>query len=709
MNRLCIVWLALILTMTACGGGDSGNGGGSGSGSKKQPQIEHQMFRCTIHRRFDGLTGLGYWTSCPNDNWNLKSGQPLFAKDADCWAAVDSLKKSDPEVYDNSQADRDRGWAQKLWCLEPDETPPAILFVSPKNESSGFPIDGSRLRADFSDNMDKATITASSFTLEDSAGTLVPGIVDYNFPSRTAIFTAEEPLQYITTYTARLTTDITDKVGNSLVEKYAWSFTTEDIYQPPADETAPQLIVELPSTDSTCAPEDAIITARFDEPIAAAAGAFTLQDSGGALVDGTVTVSNTKATFTSTLALQSNEVYTARLSDALTDIAGNTLTPSAWSFRTELAPEGNWTPIATPTNLAGRAGHTAVWTGSEMLIWGGYNWENPTFPWFQYLTDGARYEATLDQWINMSKIDAPQKREQHTATWTGTEMIVWGGVLGQCSDIGCLYSTNTGGRYDPATDTWQPMSTDGAPSRRRRHTAIWTGSELIIWGGVGSDVRSPFGNGARYNPVTDTWSPLSTTNGPAARGNHKAVFDGQRMIVWSGESNGAHILTDGAIYDPASDVWTSLPSQNAPGGAGMQDPTSVVSTGTDMFVRSPENEMSYDQFADEWYASYASETRRFIYQDQQWITVVDACNPRATPNAVWLKGRFLGWNSNYSRGELYDEALDTWAPIAQYPNAIAAGATVVVAGHQVIIWGGRHGRQSNGSDSATNVGYRLSF
>ena len=50
------------------------------------------------------------------------------------------------------------------------------------------------------------------------------------------------------------------------------------------------------------------------------AGAFTLQDSSGALVDGIVTISNTVATFTSTLALHDNEVYTARLSDALTDL-----------------------------------------------------------------------------------------------------------------------------------------------------------------------------------------------------------------------------------------------------------------------------------------------------------------------------------------------------------------------------------------------------
>ena len=94
------------------------------------------------------------------------------------------------------------------------------------------------------------------------------------------------------------------------------------------------------------------------------------------------------------------------------------------------------------------------------------------------------------------------------------------------------------------------MSTEGAPSARRFHTAIWTGSELIIWGGVGYDYRTPLANGARYNPATDTWSPLSDINAPPARGSHSAVFDGQRMIVWGGRGDGAISALNGAVYDP---------------------------------------------------------------------------------------------------------------------------------------------------------------
>ena len=42
---------------------------------------------------------------------------------------------------------------------------------------------------------------------------------------------------------------------------------------------------------------------------------------------------------------------------------------------------------------------------------------------------------------------------------------------------------NTGGRYNPSTDSWTATSTTNAPAARAHHTAVWTGSEMIVWGG----------------------------------------------------------------------------------------------------------------------------------------------------------------------------------------------------------------------------------
>src|SRR4030095_7186100 len=108
------------------------------------------------------------------------------------------------------------------------------------------------------------------------------------------------------------------------------------------------------------------------------------------------------------------------------------------------------------------------------------------------------------------------------------EMSVWGAT----DNFG--HNVNTGGRYNPDTDSWTPTSIATAPSPRSNHTAVWTGSKMIVWGG-----SNPFAvnTGGRYNPVTDTWTATSSTNVPERRVVHTAVWTGSEMIVWGGLDN----------------------------------------------------------------------------------------------------------------------------------------------------------------------------
>ena len=128
--------------------------------------------------------------------------------------------------------------------------------------------------------------------------------------------------------------------------------------------------------------------------------------------------------------------------------------------------------------------------------------------------------CTPDTWTNTTTTNAPSGRFGHTAVWTGSEMIVWGGAL-----------LNTGGRYNPSTDTWTATSRTNAPTARSFHTTVWTGNEMIVWGGLLS-------TGGRDNPGTDTWTSTNTTNAPAARLGHTAVWSGSEMIVWGGMGRG---------------------------------------------------------------------------------------------------------------------------------------------------------------------------
>jgi hypothetical protein len=184
-----------------------------------------------------------------------------------------------------------------------------------------------------------------------------------------------------------------------------------------------------------------------------------------------------------------------------------------------------------------RSVHTAVWTGTEMIVWGAAADKS-----------GGRYNPSTDSWTATSTgANVPPARSAHTAVWTGTEMIVWGGT-----------SDTTGGRYSPSTDTWNATSIGAnVPSPRVFHTAVWTGAEMIVWGGDDGSSNNPLNTGGRYNPTTNSWAATSTgASVPPPREWHTAVWTGNEMIVWGGYAHFTALNTGGR-YDPSTNAWTA--------------------------------------------------------------------------------------------------------------------------------------------------------
>ena len=94
----------------------------------------------------------------------------------------------------------------------------------------------------------------------------------------------------------------------------------------------------------------------------------------------------------------------------------------------------------------------------------------------RYLNTGGRYDPATDTWTrDLDRGGAVRALPPHGGLDGKRD-----GGLGRLQRHDHL---NTGGRYDPATDTWTPTSTVGAPSGRRYHTAVWTGSVMVVWGG----------------------------------------------------------------------------------------------------------------------------------------------------------------------------------------------------------------------------------
>jgi N-acetylneuraminic acid mutarotase len=171
-----------------------------------------------------------------------------------------------------------------------------------------------------------------------------------------------------------------------------------------------------------------------------------------------------------------------------------------------------------------------------MIVWGGWNGTI-------HLNTGGRYNPSSNSWTAVTTAGVPSARFIHTAVWTGTEMIVWGGAN---SGTGFL---NSGGLYNPASDSWTVVATNGTPAVRGYHTAVWAGSEMIIWGGYYYDgLPHYFNDGGRYDPTSNSWTTVTTAGAPAARASHTAVWTGSGMIVWGGE-NGSY-FNDTFTYAP---------------------------------------------------------------------------------------------------------------------------------------------------------------
>jgi hypothetical protein len=95
-----------------------------------------------------------------------------------------------------------------------------------------------------------------------------------------------------------------------------------------------------------------------------------------------------------------------------------------------------------------------------------------------------------------NSISQPSSRLGHTAIWTGTEMIIWGGTSSDVAPYPATTDFRAIYKYNPTTNVWTKISTfSGTPPAlpRTHHSAIWTGTEMIIWGGTYKDV------GVNYN------------------------------------------------------------------------------------------------------------------------------------------------------------------------------------------------------------------
>jgi hypothetical protein len=189
-----------------------------------------------------------------------------------------------------------------------------------------------------------------------------------------------------------------------------------------------------------------------------------------------------------------------------------------------------------------------VWTGKEMIVFGGFPapQNNP----------GYAFNPKANSWRALSITNAPETRYGHTAVWTGTEMLIYGGNMAGSPDYPGYRGVE---RYDPVSDRWSKGGLKGElPPNRFNHVALWTGKEMIVFSGRAS---SPLDSGGRYNPDTDTWVLMNDQIWPNATEGSAAVWTGREALVWGGY----HMFESPSIYYYDNGTWIYNPFSPAPG------------------------------------------------------------------------------------------------------------------------------------------------
>jgi hypothetical protein len=214
-----------------------------------------------------------------------------------------------------------------------------------------------------------------------------------------------------------------------------------------------------------------------------------------------------------------------------------------------ISSSARWMQIA-PFPLAPRSAQAAVFTGHEVIVWGGRSdaagavapAAGPSSPRYT-LGDGAAYDVGTDRWRVLPRPPIAGRYDA-VAVWTGTEMLVVGGRRDHAEPQGGIGFLPNGAAYDPAHRSWRRLP--AAPVCPM--FGAWTGTQLVV-GGSCADIAGARPVFAAYDPVHDTWSTFpvfaSATQLVAARG---------RLYAWSSATGRS------AVFEPGPRRWRALPA-----------------------------------------------------------------------------------------------------------------------------------------------------
>jgi len=297
-----------------------------------------------------------------------------------------------------------------------------------------------------------------------------------------------------------------------------------------------------------------------------------------------------------------------------------------------------------------------AWTGRELLVWGGMGRDRLVH------ADGAAFDPATGRWRPLPSAPQAQQfdRRNGHAVWTGRELLVWGGTAPEdgARAEGPM-RPGDGLAYDPARDAWRRLPAPPRPLPPSAGLALWTGRKLLVVDAEADREVAEGGlAGAAYDPVADRWRmlPASPRLGGGQLLGRTVLWAGTRLLVWtfwtrpggpapiSPDSDGVALWA----YDPAADRWTTLPAPSGPVQSSLVRSTLAwngrevlaVQNTTEIPPDPPRFAGRYDPEGDRW-AAIAAPPRRVPFGDDAAL--------------VWTGAALLAGGD-----DAYDPAADRW-------------------------------------------------
>lgn len=249
--------------------------------------------------------------------------------------------------------------------------------------------------------------------------------------------------------------------------------------------------------------------------------------------------------------------------EVVTDATAPATLPATLATEAGGDPLGTWRTLGA-AGLADRTGHSATWTGAQLLVFGG--WPDP----------GARRFIAFDPADGtVTELDPGPvgNRAGHAAVWTGSELVVIGGQhvrpAPASSFAGPPVEADVG-IFDPRTGDWRSVTGDPGIALGQALSAVWAAPEVMV---VGRSPDNAHAVAAALDPAAGSWralpdpplgpypSPIGVWTGagfpPRGAGGQAVGAQGTEglgeVLFWSGQQGGP-----AAALAPQAAAWREL-------------------------------------------------------------------------------------------------------------------------------------------------------